>query len=143
MSEQNYTLMDCVDQYLALRQIGNKKYVASYGVAARYAWRQLFQNTIFSTQSQWQPLRAGEPHDYIDVPKGMLRLFSVAEKDDCGNIVPLFYNNQLNVISKPTVNTCGCSACDCASTGFCEDVNNLTKTTKLLFSISGTDYYET
>lgn len=135
------TLDSITDEYMIQRMIRNRKYYAGYLTSSKWAWKQLFKNTIYSVQSEWQPLRKGDPYNYIDVPKGMQRLFSVSLTDHCGNIIPLEYANDINIIPQPKVNTCGCSGCTCDS-GLCEDIGGLTKLTKLLFSISGVDYYE-
>lgn len=142
MSTERNTLDSIVDEYLLQRQIDKKKYYASYLNMAKYVWKHLFQKTIYSVQSEWQPLRKGEPHDYIDLPKDMVRLFTIAEVNECGNIVPLFYNSEMNVISKPKVNTCGCTACNCMSDGLCEDFGTLIKSSRLLFTINNVNYYE-
>jgi hypothetical protein len=138
----NYTLSDVVNQYMAMRNISIKKYYAGFLLNARYAWKELFKNTIYSVQSEWKTLQAGEPYNYVDVPQGTVRLFSVSELDHCGNIVPLFYNSELNIVSKPIKRDCGCTDCDC-SLAICGAEETLTKTTKLLFTIEGIDYYET
>ncbi len=139
----NSTLGAVTDEYLLQRNISNRKYLAGYLNSAKWAWRELFQNTIYSVQSEWQPLRKGEPYNYVNVPAGMQRLFTVSVTDKCGSIVPLSYNNYLNVVQKPKVNTCGCKGnCGCEG-GLCEDIAGLTKITKLLFTISGADYFET
>lgn len=138
-----YTLAGIVDQYLVLRQISKKKYFSGYLLSARYVWKELFKNTIYSTQSEWMELKECSPYNYVNIPKEIVRIFSVAEVDHCGNIEMLFYNNELNVIPKPKQSSCGCNdSCGCDG-GLCDDLNSLTKTTKLLFSVSGIDYYET
>lgn len=137
---ETYTLDTIVDLYLAQRQIDRKKYYPSYLINANLAWKKLFRNTIYSTQSEWMTLKKGEPYNYIEVPRGTVRLFSVCEVDHCGRIVPLFYDSLLNVIPKPTKRDCGIKKCDCS--GLCDDLNSVTYNTKLLFTISGVDYYE-
>src|ERR1035437_3790820 len=132
------TLAESVDLYLIARGINKKKYYSSYLVQARLVWRHLFQKTIYAVSSEWKTLKKGVPYDYIDVPSGMLRLFSVSTLDECNEIIPLFYNNRLNVISKPATKNCNCT-CDCE---LCDDINAMTLTTKLIFTDNGTDYYE-
>lgn len=135
-----YTITELTEEYLAERQINKKKYFAGYLIYAKLAWRHLFTKTIYSVQSEWKTLKKGTPYNYIDVPSGMSRLFSVAEQDDCGNIVPIFYNPKLGIISKPSVKQCGCNDCECG--GLCEDMNSLTLTTRIIFTLSGVDYIE-
>lgn len=141
MAGTDNTLLDVTKEFLLQKNISNIKYLPGYLNAAKWAWRELFQNTIYSVQSQWEPLRKGEPYNYINVPNGMQRLFTVCLTDRCGNIVPLYYNDNLNIIAKPSVNTCGCGSCGCAG-GLCDDIGGLTKITKLLFTINGIDYNE-
>jgi len=140
--ENDSTLDGVVDEYLIQRQISKKKYYSGYLSAAKWAWRELFQNTIYSVQSEWFPLRKGEPYDYIDVPKNLQRLFTVAVTNSCNNIIPLYYNNYANIIPEPKKSACGCGICSCEG-GMCNDIAALTKLTKLLFTVSGVDYYET
>lgn len=137
-----YTLSDCTFDYLRQRQIDKEKYAVSYIATAKLVWRNIFRNTLYVVSSKWQTIQAGEPYNYIDVPSDCERLFSVSTTDECGNIVPLWYNNKLNIVSKPVTKTCGCAAanCDCGDT--CSDVSSFTYTTKLLFTINGVDYYE-
>lgn len=140
MINDTYLLDEVVDLYLAQRQIDKKKYYDSHLINAKLAWRMLFKNTIFAVNSEWAELKAGYPFNYVDIPKGTVRFFSAALVDDCGEIVPLYYNNKLNILPKPTQKKCGCKNCDCGGT--CEDVNSLVYTTKLLFTINNVDYYE-
>lgn len=135
-----YTLSEGVDEYLITRGIDKKKYFTKYMVIAQRIWQEIFWNTLWVVKTVWQPLKKGEPYDYIDMPHDKMRLFSVNTTDDCGKIVPLFYNNQINVVSRPRERKCGCTACDCG--GICEDVNSLQVTTRVLFTILGTDYVE-
>jgi hypothetical protein len=134
------TLGSATDQYLILNGIDSKKYGAKYMIAAKFAWQKLFLNTLYVVHSEWKPLKKGDPYNYIDMPKGALRLLSVGHPDKCGNIQPLYYNSQLNVIKKPSVKKCGCNQCDCG--GLCEEANSLSVVTKELFTINNVTYYE-
>lgn len=136
------SLSDVTNKYLILRGVENKKHVPRYLVAAQRAWKDVFQKTIYTTASKWEAIKAGDPYDYIDVPKNIIRFFSVNTIDDCGNIVSLYYDTQMNVIPEPTESSCknGCG-CGCSG-GVCEDVNTMNLTTKLLFTISGVQYFE-
>jgi|GEM_PF-3494609 len=140
-----YLLSECVDNYFMSRQLSKKKYYASYMVIAKNVWQKLFRNTIWAVQSQWMTLKAGDPYNYIDVPKGAQkggRIFSVSTVDHkCGLPQPLYYNNQINIIAKPRHRKCGCTE-DCHCDGLCEAVNSFVYTTRLLFTILGVDYYE-
>lgn len=135
------TLADCVDLYLAQRQISKKKYYASYLINAKYVWRYLFKNTIYAVNSQWFTLQKGTPYNYINIPKDNSRIFSVCKTDRHNRIEELFYDNLTNIIAIPTSSQkkCGCT-CDCG--GLCDDVNSLTYTTRVIFTVNGTDYVE-
>lgn len=134
------TLSESVDEYLINRGIDKKKHFGKYLVIAQRVWQDIFWNTLWVTKSVWLPLKKGHPYDYIDMPPGAVRLFTVNDTDACGKLVPLFYNNQLNSIPRPKERKCGCGQCGCG--GICEDVNGLQVVTKLLFTINGIDYYE-
>lgn len=135
-----YTLADGVDEYLTLRGIEKKKYYASYLVAAKYSYKQLFKNTLYGISSQWVPLKKGSPYNYVEKPRDISLFLSASLVDNCGKVVDLFYDNRINVIAKPTTGACKCDVkCD---GGICEEVGSMTYTTRFLFALSGVDYYE-
>lgn len=135
-----YTLAEIVDLFLTELGIDKKKYFSQYLVIAGLVWQDIFRNTLWVSKSVWLPVKAGEPYDYIEIPCDSQRIFAVTDVDHCGNLQPLYYNPQLNVIPKPKTSNCGCGVCDCG--GMCEEVGGLTLTTKLAFTINGIDYYE-
>src|SRR5580692_3507496 len=94
-------LSDVVSEYLALRQINKKKYYASYLIAAKQSWKQIFEGTMYVMNSVWRTVKAGDPYPYVDLPRDCQRLFSVGIKDPCGDIKPLYYNPRINIIPKP------------------------------------------
>lgn len=144
MSTTGNTLSNLLDEYFAMRFIDKKKYYSGYLICAKNCWKILFRNTMWSTQSVWQQLKPASPYNYIDVPPDLVRLFTVSELDKNNNIVPLFYNSQFNILTPPTLPVnCGCTDnCGCGN-GLCDDINSLTKTTTLLFTVNGVDYYQT
>lgn len=133
------TLSEVVDKYLALRQIEKKKYFAKYMIVAGKIWEEIFQKTIWVQKSVWKELKDDSPFPSINIPADCSRLFAVTIPDHCGNLQPLYYNSQLNIIPKPTIRNCSCEACDCS---VCGDLNDITLTTKELFTINGIIYYE-
>lgn len=135
-----YTIPQAVDLYYADAEIAKKKYYKPTLITARFVWKEIFKNTIWEVQSVWKTVQDGDPYPYVDVPADSDRIFSVSVEDDCHNLTPLFYNNRINVVKKPTVKKCGCTTCQCG--GLCADANALTYTTKVLFSINGIDYLE-
>lgn len=134
------TISEVTDKYLIMRGVRSPKYYTKYLFISQKVWTEIFQKTMWVTQSTWRELKKGDPYDYIDVPRGTSRIFSVNTLDDCGNQVAIYQNDQLNVIPEPTTSTCGCEACNCG--GLCDDLDAMTVTTKLLFTISGVDYYQ-
>ena len=134
------TLSDITSEYLALRQIDKRKYYPSYLIAAKHAFKKLFESTIYATTSVWKTVKAGDPYPYIDVPQDAQRIFSIGIEDHCGDIKPIYYDNRLNVIPKPKEKKCGCDSCNCG--GLCETVNSTILTTKEIFTINGQIYYE-
>lgn len=135
-----YTIPQAVDIYYAQNEISKKKYEKATLITARFVWKDIFKNTLWSVQSTWETVQDGDPHPYVVIPPDAERVFSVSVEDDCGKLVPLFYNNRINVVRKPTVKKCGCTTCQCG--GLCQDANSLTVTTKLLFTINGIGYFE-
>ncbi len=141
MSEcTSYTLAEVVDRFLIRNGIVKRKFYTQYLVLAEEVWEDIFQNTLWVIKSVWQPIKSGTPYNYVDLPTDCQRLLGVGVTDQCNLIQPLYYNNQINVISKPTVKKCGCSCPDCG--GMCSDVNSLVTTTKLIFTINGVGYYQ-
>lgn len=134
-----HTLSESVDRYLIAKGIERKKYFNKYLVVGEKIWEEIFQNTIWVTKSVWMELKDGEPFPYVNIPGDCARLLATAVPDHCQNLQPLFYNSQLNIIPKPSTRRCSCNACDCS---VCEDLDNMTVTTKELFTISGVTYYE-
>lgn len=137
---QCYTLYDSVNELMALNQINIKKYLPSYLIAAKRAWKKIFRGTLYVTNNVWLTVQAGDPYPYVNLPLDAERVFYAGELDHCGDVKPLYYNNALNVISKPAVKKCGCDNCQCG--GLCEDINSPQFSTKILFTINGIDYVE-
>lgn len=133
------TLSSFVDEYLAMRGVDQKKNYPKYLINAKRAWQKIFRNTLWSTQSEWKTVKKGTPYNYIDVPAGMERMFSVSVEDIHHKIQPLYYNAALNIIEKPAQQSCGCNQCNCD--GLCEDLNSTITTTTLAFTIDGVNYY--
>lgn len=134
-----HTLSESIDRFLITKGIEKKKYFSKYLVVGEKIWEQIFQNTIWVQKSVWKELKDDSPYPSIDKPADCVRLFSIAVLDECQNLQPLYYNSQLNIIPKPSTRKCSCTACDCS---VCEDIENMTVTTKELFTISGITYYE-
>lgn len=134
------TLSEATDEYLINRGIDKKKHYGKYLVIGKRVWQEIFRTTLWVVKTQWLPLKKGDPYPYIDMPRGLERLFTVNTVDNCGKTVSLYYNNQLNVVPRPKTQNCGCTGCHCA--GLCEDVNSFQVTTKLLFTINGIEYFE-
>jgi hypothetical protein len=135
----SYTISELTDRFLIRNSIEKKKYFSKYLVIAGEVWEDIFQQTLWCIKSVWMPTKLGDPFNYVDMPSDCLRLLSVGVDDKCDLIQPLFYNTQLNIVSKPTVKKCGCT-CDCG--GLCDAANSLTTTTKLIFTINGLPYYQ-
>ena len=140
MSVAQFTIQQAVDLYYIDNEVAKKKYMAATIVTARFVWKDIFKNTLWTTLSEWKTVQKGDPYDYVLVPENAERIFSVSVVDDCGNLVPIYYNNRLNIVRKPTVKKCGCTVCNCA--GLCADANALQMTTKLIFTINGVNYYQ-
>lgn len=140
MCSPSITLSESTDKYLTIRGVDKKKYYAKYLIIAGKIWEEIFQKTIWSTQSTWKVLKDGNPYPYIDIPGGTVRLFSVSTLDECDNIIPLYFNQEKNVIPEPKEAKCGCGCSGCD--GICEDMNQTVMTTKEAFVLFGVTYYE-
>jgi len=137
-----YTLAQLTDRYMMLRGIDSKKRFGAWLTVAEDVHRDLFRNTLWNIKSVWKPVQSDGTGWYINIPSDCTRLLNASMEDDCKHIEPLYYNNRINVVKKPTTKKCGCNALNCDCAGACEAMNSLSMTTKLLFTISGVDYYE-
>ena len=134
------TLSGVVEEYLINRQINLEKYFVNYMVIAKRSWQSLFWKTLQVIRSEWMTIQAGEPYNFVYVPKGSIRVLSISIVDHHNKIRQLFYNAQLNTIPQPTVQSCGCQTCGC--TGAQDELSGLTYSTVALFTINGVTYYE-
>lgn len=132
------SLSTFLQNYLAEGEIDIPKYFPRYAISAKWAWKELFQKTLYVVQSHWFPVLFDGEYYYIDLPKCVSRIISVGVEDKYGKIQPLYNNAQWNVVAKPTKQcNCGCS-CD----GLCNDGSTTTVTTKEVFRINNVPYYE-
>ncbi len=137
-----YTLNDSIELYLVKKFNDRRKYFKEYLIIGQEVWKDIFLNTLFVNKSVYLPLKSGEPFNYVDVPADCLRFLSMGVKDKCDNLKPLYYNQDLDVITKPTRAKCGCTACNCESNGLCDSVNSLSVTTKevIINDVTYTEY---
>ena len=124
------SLNDLTDLYLIHKNNEGRKYHKQTLVLMQQVFAELFTQTWYTVPSRYMELKKGDPYNYIDVPVGMQRLLSVSVPDRCGNMKPLFYNQDMSVIKKPKRKPCGCESntCDCA--GLCEAIGGLVVNTK-------------
>lgn len=136
------TLGEIVDRFLIRSSIEKKKHFSRYLILAEECWQDVFQNTLWVIKSVWMPTKAGTPYNYVNMPCDCQRLLSVGTDDKCGLIQPLYYNQQINIVAKPVEKKCGCKA-DCGCSSLCETVGSTVATSKVEFTISGVNYYQT
>lgn len=135
-----YTLVEAVDKLFITQGIDKKRFFTRYVIIAGDVWSDLFLNTLNVTKNVWLPLKKGDKYNYIEIPNDSERIFYVSTPDDCGNPIPLYFNQLFHVEQPPTTSKCGCTACDCS--GFHEELNSTTMTTKVMFTQNGVDYIE-
>lgn len=125
----------CVEQ-------GNEKasYFTKMAVHAKWAWRDLYVNTIFDYRSIILPVCA--PDYTIQIPDDCERLFNVSIIDRHGKIHPLGLNTNINTakILCPTVK-CSCNECKGQNT-LCAAIDTLSVATKTIM-IEGNPYTQT
>lgn len=134
------TLGEMTDQYLLFNGIDKRRYFKQYLFLSGEVWKDLFQNTLFVTKSVYVELKKGSPYNFVEIPDDSVRFFGLSVPDKCGNLKPLYYNDKINTLVKPTIKSCGCDACDCG--GLCESIGSLIPTTKEVI-INGDPYTET
>lgn len=135
------TLGEAADLYEIFRGNETRKGYKRNIILIGEVWKELFQSTLFVTQSKWMQLKKGDPYNYVDIPNNCLRFLSASIEDECHNLKPLDYKQDLNVIIKPKVKACGCEV-DCGCGGLCESIGGLTSTFKTVI-INGQPYTET
>lgn len=136
------TLNQALDIYLGgFKGIDKRKAYKQYQILAMEVWKNIFQETLFSTKQVYVELKKGTPYNYVEIPNDSLRFFGLSVEDKCRNLKPLYYNDKLNVLVKPKNKTCGCES-DCGCSGMCESIGSLVATTQIV-NIDGTDYTNT
>lgn len=136
------TLNDVVELYCIKKFNDKRKYFKEYSIIGQEIWKELFMGPLWATKNVYLELKSGQPFNYVELPSNCLRFLSAGVKSHCDQLKPLFYNQDLDVISKPTIKPCGCNACDCASDGLCSSTNSLTVIPKevIIDNVTYTEY---
>lgn len=134
-----YTLSDVVNQFMMRRGNRTRKYFASYLSIAADSWREIFKNTLFTVRNVWLPIEqcTGDPYPFVKTPKDSVRFIGLFVEDECGNDVPLYYENKMNVLRKPSAGACQV----CGGNPLADEMNNFSVTTTPIV-INGATYYE-
>lgn len=122
------TLNEVADRYCIYAGDDTRKYLKRIQIIAKDVWTELFAGTMMVVNNEYMELKKGDPYNYIDIPSTSTRVLSVGVPDKCGNLKPLFYNQNLVTIKKPDRKPCGCDACDCG--GLCEAIGGIVVNTK-------------
>jgi len=133
-----YTLGEVVDDYLIRKFNQRRKYYSNYFRIAQDIYKKLYRNIMPTVTSKYVQVFYDDPkYPYVLVPDNMVRFFSISVTNKNNELLEVYYNNDLNVFSKPPV----VKKCGCASTDLCDCVDNLQVviTPKV---IDGTTYYE-
>lgn len=134
-----YTLAETVEQLLIRKFNQRRKYFANYFRMGEDVYKDLYRTVLPTVRSKYVPVitKDSEPFPYVEVPQHMVRFFSISITDKHGNLVEVYYNDQLNVFTKPPVQ----KSCGCSTTDLCDCMDNLQVviTPKV---IDGVTYYE-
>lgn len=138
MESPKYTLGEVVDDFLIRKFNQRRKYFSNYFKIAQDVYKDLYRTIMPTVISKYVQVFTDDPkYPYILVPDYMERFFSVSVTNKNNELLEVFYNNDLNVFSKPPV----VKKCGCTSTDLCDCIDNLQVviTPKV---IDGTTYYE-
>lgn len=118
-----YSLTEVTEQYLLRKFNDRKKYFSRYFSIAGDIYQDVFRTIMPSVFSKYVKVEiaSGEPFPFIWKPENMERFICVSVTNKAGNLAQLYYNDQLNVFSKPVKKkTCGCHTTD-----LCDCIDNL------------------
>lgn len=115
-----YSLTEVVEQLCIRKFNQRRKYFGSYFSIAGDVYQDIFRTILPSALSKYvevQSAGVNDPFPFIWKPQGMLRFLGVWVTNHCGNLIQVYYNDKLNVFTKPVKKkTCGCQTndlCDC------------------------------
>lgn len=137
-----YTLVETVDGYLLRSGNIARKYHEKYMAIAEDIFAKLYTNIMPTTISKYVqvfPAGPGDKYPYIKKPFGMTRFLGVDVTNKHNELIQVFYNDKLNVFTKPPIQKSGCG---CSSTDLCDCIDNLQVLITEKFELDGVKYYE-
>lgn len=137
-----WSLGETVGGYLMRQGNISRKYLPKYLAIAEDVYRKLYVNTMPTTISKYFqifPAGPGDKYPYIKKPDGIIRFFGVDVTNKHNELLQVFYNDKINVFTKPPVQKSGCG---CPSTDLCDCIDNLEVLLTEKFTIDGIKYYE-
>ena len=137
-----YSLVETVNGYLLRQGNLSRKYFPKYMAIAEDIYAKLYTTIMPTTISKYVevfPADENNKHPYIKKPFGMTRFFGVDITNKHNELIQVFYNDKLNVFTKPPVQKTGCG---CTSTDLCDCIDNLEVVRTEKFTHSGITYYE-
>lgn len=134
-----YTLAETIEDLLIRKFNQRRKYFANYFKMGQDVYKDLYRTVMPTVLSKYVQVFKDDdfPYPYINVPDHMVRFFSVQVTNKNNELLQVYYNDELNVFTKPTV----VKKCGCITTDLCDCVDNLQViiTPKI---IDGVTYYE-
>lgn len=132
-----YPLAEVVEDYLIRKFNQRRKYFGNYFKIAQDVYKDLYRTILPTIISKYVQVFTDDKYPYVLVPDFMERFFSISITNRKNELLEVYYNNDLNVFSKPpTVKHCGCTTTDLCD---CMDNLQVVITPKV---IDGTTYYE-
>lgn len=120
------TLTEALNNFLSLQENVNRNHFMRYMTGAKWVWNDLLKDTIWNIRRRVETVRADGT---IELPRDVERLTSISVVDECGNLQPLFYNeniNNLKVLSHQS--KCSCNSCGGSDDTLCCVFDNITYT---------------
>ena len=133
-----YTLGETVDDFLIRKFNQRRKYYSNYFKIAQDIFKDVYRTMMPTVTSKYVQVFDDDPkYPYVLVPEHMERFFSISITNKNNELLEVFYNNDLNVFSKPPI----VKQCGCTSTDLCDCIDNL-QVVITPKDIDGTTYYQ-
>ena len=108
MSEQvpKYTLAETVEDFLVRKFNQRRKYFGNYFRIAQDIYKDLYRTimpTVSSRYVEVYPADANNKYPYVLKPDWMVKFYGISVTNKHNELLEVFYNDELNVFTKPAV----------------------------------------
>lgn len=135
MAAPFYTLSQVVSEYCIMSFNDRKKYYGNYLVHAKWVWKELFRDTLFSILNRYVKVDKSVRPYRIFYPTDAMRVYNVSVTDERGRLRSLLTDAAMDTLPMPATATSGCGCTDTLNACF----SNLSVTTDTIY-INGDPY---